>query len=106
MISKSQILFLFSILFVLSVPVQVYGISTFLKRKIKSLINKVEKSVNLWFIFKLQCQYDNNRCKCICPNPQVVTNSTDANSTQPSFNNSSSNRKLYINNVVREQDKW
>ena len=33
-------------------------------------------------------QYDDFRCKCVCPSPGVVTNDTNA-----------SNRKLYIGNV-------
>jgi len=38
-----------------------------------------------------QGQYHNTRCKCICPDPNVVLNVTESNST---------NRTLYISNTV------
>lgn len=43
------------------------------------------------FFTSVTCQYNNDRCKCICPSPKVVTNQ---NETDAHFD-----RKLYIDNV-------
>jgi len=47
-----------------------------------------------------QCQYDNTRCKCVCPSPQVVTDKA-SNATVPlpipNYSSSSTNRTIYIN---------
>ena len=51
--------------------------------------------INVLLIFVLIspiiCQYNNDRCKCICPSPRVVTNQ---NESDTHFD-----RKLYIDNV-------
>jgi len=44
-----------------------------------------------------QGQYDNTRCKCICPDPQVVNGTTPGANTTIS---GSPNRTLYISNTV------
>lgn len=41
-------------------------------------------------------QYDDARCKCICPSPQVVANGTTGSADKPE-------RSVYIGNVDREQ---
>ena len=52
---------------------------------ISAVTNIYGSICSLWL--SLQALYEDVRCKCVCPNPNVV-------------NGSSSDRKLYIANVV------
>ncbi|XP_035709232.1 uncharacterized protein CG1161 isoform X2 [Folsomia candida] len=56
----------------------------------------VSAAVILLLVHSSEGQYDNTRCKCICPDPEVV----NYNGTSPNSSGSSTNRTLYISNSV------